>query len=123
MVAFRGGELSLLCLARLLLRCDSDLCSRHSAVLPPPPGLLLVDEATQGVDAAADAIVHATLLRRRETVISVCHRLAHVAHFDLVAVLAGGVICEIGPPAQLERMPGGVYAAMLAAAAATEGAR
>lgn len=61
----------------------------------------MVDEATANVDAACEATVHKTLLGLPATVVSICHRLQHVADFDRVLVLGGGTILEEGSPESL----------------------
>ncbi|CAE8723020.1 unnamed protein product [Polarella glacialis] len=84
------GQRQLLCLSRAALR--------H-------PRLLLVDEATAALDAAADARVQAVLeerfCSRGVTVMQVAHRLASVARCSRIAVLADGALAEIGTPAEL----------------------
>ena len=99
---FSAGERQLLALAR--------------ALLPFPPPLLLCDEATANVDEATDAKVHEVLLRGLDaTVLVVCHRLAHVAAFDLAVVLDDGRVVEEGRPADLLRDPASRLAGLVAA--------
>ena len=107
--ALSAGERALLCLARALLRRDATAAA-----------VLLADEPTSAVDHAADEAVHAALLGLTQTtVVLVAHRLLYVPLFDLVAVVAGGRVVELGAPADLARRPGSAYAALQAAAADT----
>ncbi len=108
-----AGERALLCLARALLRQEQQ---------PPgsaPPTLILADEPTSSVDLQADAIVHDTLLALHQTVLCICHRLHNVPRFDLVAVLAEGLVAELGPPAELAARPGSLYARLSALSSAS----
>jgi ABC-type multidrug transport system fused ATPase/permease subunit len=103
-----AGERALLCLARALLR--KRLYGANFVV---------ADEPTAAVDHLADQIVHNTLLALPDTVICICHRLHFVPRFDLVAVVEGGQVAELGAPADLMRTPGSRYLALTRAAEAS----
>lgn len=84
------GERQLLCLTCAALR---------------EPRLVLVDEATAALNAAADARVQAVLDARfgmrGATLLQVAHRLWSVARCHRVAVLEKGALVEVGPPSEL----------------------
>jgi len=101
-----AGERALLCLARALLHRRL-----HGT------RVVLCDEPTASVDLAADAVVHETILGLPDTVLCICHRLRYVPRFDLVAVVDGGRVVELGPPAVLRSVAGSHYARLLEAAA------
>ncbi|MBB5158811.1 ABC transporter ATP-binding protein [Saccharopolyspora phatthalungensis] len=78
------------------------LVSLARVVLADPP-VLILDEATAALDAAAERTVRAataTVLSGR-TALVIAHRLSTVAETDRVVVLDGGRVVEDGPPAQL----------------------
>jgi ABC-type multidrug transport system fused ATPase/permease subunit len=58
------------------------------------PQLLILDEATSGLDAGSEAFVSATLakLQGQVTVIVIAHRLSTVQHSDIVHVMENGRI-------------------------------
>ncbi|MGW0172448.1 ABC transporter ATP-binding protein [Rhodococcus sp. NPDC003322] len=74
------------------------------------PDVLLLDEATATLDPATERTVleASSLLTRTRTSIVVAHRLATAARADLVVVIDGGRIVEVGPHAAL-RWAGGPY--------------
>ena len=67
------------------------------------PAVLVLDEATSHLDAATEARVQRALSRLRQgrTTVVIAHRLATVLDADLVAVIDGGRVAELGPPAEL----------------------
>ncbi|KAM3511633.1 hypothetical protein MY11210_004717 [Beauveria gryllotalpidicola] len=82
------GQRHLLCLARaLLVRCP----------------ILILDEATSGVDDATDAAVQRVIREEfsHATILVVAHRLLTVADFDSILVMRDGKVAEIGPPTAL----------------------
>jgi ABC-type multidrug transport system fused ATPase/permease subunit len=86
-----GGQRQRLLLARALLA---------------DPKILLLDEPTEGLDAAtADAIL-ADVLATNRSVILVTHRLAGLANFDDVILLDGGQIQQRGQHDYLVHEPG-----------------
>src|SRR5207245_10217153 len=71
------------------------------AIIKHPP-ILILDEPTTALDAAAAAEVNATLHRlgRGKTVFRVAHRLEDVADADVILVLRDGEILAQGPHAE-----------------------
>jgi ATP-binding cassette subfamily B protein len=100
-VRLSAGQTALLALARAL-------------VLDPP--LILLDEATAAIDAAAEAALASALrsgvLGRQRGLLTVAHRLATAREADRVIVLDGGKIAEEGSPGDLIRQ-GGRFAALV----------
>ncbi|CAD0099756.1 unnamed protein product, partial [Aureobasidium mustum] len=65
--------------------------------------IVLVDEATSGLDHETEAVVQ-KLLREEfggKTVIAIAHHLQTIVDFDVVVVLDGGRIAEVGVPGEL----------------------
>jgi len=62
------------------------------------PRLLVLDEATSGLDAGSEAFISASLrrLHHRVTVIVIAHRLSSVQHADVVHVVESGRITASG---------------------------
>jgi ATP-binding cassette, subfamily B, bacterial MsbA len=83
-----GGQRQRLTLARALLR---------------RPDLLVLDEATNALDADAESIVLERLNERSAemSMLVIAHRLSTVQNADLVVVLDAGRVIEMGPPASL----------------------
>jgi len=75
---------------------------------------LVLDEATSHLDAVSEAQVLGALdaLMRNRTTIVIAHRLSTVRNADLVAVLDGGRLIEIGSHADLLAQ-GGLYARLI----------
>ncbi len=85
-----GGERARVALARALLR---------------RPDILILDEATAGLDSETEERIYARLLRLPCTVIGVTHRLATLRLFPRVIALADGRIALDGPTAQVVAAP------------------
>ncbi|RHY65609.1 hypothetical protein DYB30_003437 [Aphanomyces astaci] len=98
-VAFSGGELQLLCVARALLR---------------PGHVLICDEATAYMDTETDGAIHRLLFALPRTVLTICHRVHHLMEYDVVLVLDKGRLVEAGPPHELlAAYPNGMFASLV----------
>ncbi|NUR61254.1 MAG: ABC transporter ATP-binding protein [Catenulispora sp.] len=88
-LALSGGQWQRVALARSLMRDHADL--------------LILDEPSSGLDAAAEHEIHQTLARRRagHTSLLISHRLNTLRDADVLAVLADGEITERGTHEQL----------------------
>ncbi|XP_028802926.1 ABC transporter B family member 2 isoform X2 [Neltuma alba] len=79
------------------------------------PSILLLDEATSALDAESEKSVQEALDRvmvGRTTVI-VAHRLSTIRNADMIAVVQGGRIVEIGNHEELISNPNGAYASLV----------
>lgn len=91
-----GGELRRLAIARALL---------HDAPL------VLLDEPTEGLDAATESQILELLeeVMQKKTVLMVTHRLRGLSHFDQIIVMDNGQIIEQGNHAALMAKQGRYY--------------
>jgi ATP-binding cassette, subfamily B, bacterial len=94
-----GGQRQRLALARVLAR---------------KPSILVLDEATNALDAVTESEVHHELRALRCTTIVVAHRLSTVAAADLILVLDNGSLVEHGNHRELLAKDG-VYARLVEA--------
>ncbi|WP_433221138.1 ABC transporter ATP-binding protein [Dactylosporangium sp. CS-047395] len=80
------------------------------------PDLVILDEATSGIDPATELAVQRALaaLTRGRTTISIAHRISTAEQADRVLVLAAGRLVQAGPHARLAALPG-PYADLLTA--------
>jgi ATP-binding cassette subfamily B protein/subfamily B ATP-binding cassette protein MsbA len=85
------------------------------AMLKDAP-VVILDEPTSSMDSLTEREVMAGIERLLEgrTAFIIAHRLATVRHADMVAVIDGGRLVELGPPQTL--LAGGGRFAELAAA-------
>ncbi|MFN2595123.1 MAG: ATP-binding cassette domain-containing protein [Actinomycetota bacterium] len=97
-VRMSGGQRQRLAIARALLR---------------DPAILIFDEATSALDARTETEIRETISQvvSGRTTISITHRLGIAADADIVVVLDGGVVAEMGPHSQLVTA-GGLYQAL-----------
>jgi ATP-binding cassette subfamily C protein CydC len=93
-----GGQLQRLAIARSFLK---------------DPGILILDEATSELDRATEATVLDEVYSERggRTLIVVAHRMETVVSADLIAVMDGGRLVELGTHETLQ-VAGGVYSAL-----------
>lgn len=83
------GQRQLVCLARVILE---DKCR-----------ILILDEATSGIDHITEAAIQGAIKDnfRNVTILVVAHKLLTVADFDSILVLSQGEVVEHGAPQQL----------------------
>ena len=91
-----GGQRQRLCLAR---------------AIAARPDVLVLDEATSGVDRITERRIYRNLMRLRCTKVFVTHRLYIAREADCVVVLDGGRVVESGRHGEL-MVRGGLYARM-----------
>jgi ATP-binding cassette, subfamily B, bacterial MsbA len=78
------------------------------------PALVVLDEATSALDTASEGLVQAALanLLRGRTSFLIAHRLATVIDADLIVVIEGGRIAQVGTHAELLAQRNGLYHAL-----------
>lgn len=97
------GQQQLFSLARALL------------MRPSRGHLVLLDEATSSVDGETDQLMQ-TLIRdefSEHTVITVAHRLETILDSDIIMVLDGGRLAEVGTPGELAEREGGLFRSLM----------
>jgi ATP-binding cassette, subfamily B, bacterial MsbA len=80
------------------------------AILKDAP-ILLLDEATSALDTESERLVQEALARftKNRTTLVIAHRLSTVQNADLICVMEGGELAELGTHGELGAK-GGVYA-------------
>jgi ATP-binding cassette, subfamily B, putative efflux pump len=75
------------------------------------PPILILDEATSGLDSEVENLIHDAVRRlmKGRTSFLIAHRLASAVDADVIVVLDQGRVVEVGPHAALLKT-GGVYA-------------
>ncbi|TLS29492.1 hypothetical protein PpBr36_02112 [Pyricularia pennisetigena] len=96
---FSLGQRQLMALARALVRASQ---------------IIICDEATSSVDMETDAKIQATMAVgfRGKTLLCIAHRLRTIVGYDRICVMDQGRIAELGEPAELFRMEGGIFRGM-----------
>jgi ABC-type multidrug transport system ATPase subunit len=97
---FSVGQRQLLCLARALVRQSP---------------ILVLDEATAGVDVITDALIQKTIREefKDRTVLAIAHRLNTIIDSNLILVLDAGERVEYGSPVELLANKRGVFTGMV----------
>lgn len=93
-VTLSGGQRQRIALARALLT---------------DPKILILDDATSAIDSATEDQIQQAIYNasRGRTTLLITHRLSQIRRADLIVVLRGGRVTEIGTHAQLlEQSPG-----------------
>ena len=75
------------------------------------PALVILDEATSSLDTASEALIQAALanLLHGRTAFIIAHRLSTIVDADLIVVMDGGLIVQMGTHAQLLADRDGLY--------------
>jgi ABC-type multidrug transport system fused ATPase/permease subunit len=72
------------------------------------PPILILDEATSGLDSEVENLIHDAVRRlmKGRTSFLIAHRLASAVDADLIVVLDGGRIVEVGSHSELVKRAG-----------------
>jgi|GEM_PF-161369 len=97
---FSFGQRQLICIARAVLR----QCK-----------IILLDEATSGVDGATDDLMQITIRTefKNATVLTIAHRLETIMGCDQIAVMDAGRLAEYAPPATLLQNPKSMFSELV----------
>ncbi len=87
------GQRQLICIARAILTS---------------PRILMLDEATSNVDSLTESLIQEALknLLQSRTAVVIAHRLSTIRNADIICVIEGGKIMEIGKHEELLKMNG-----------------
>jgi ABC-type bacteriocin/lantibiotic exporter with double-glycine peptidase domain len=99
-----GGQRQRLALARALVH---------------RPAILLLDEATSALDTLTERQVQQALASLRSTRIVIAHRLSTIMDADLILVMDGGRLVEVGTHEQLSAA-GGIYTSLVSQRSGTQ---
>jgi ABC-type multidrug transport system fused ATPase/permease subunit len=75
------------------------------------PALVILDEATSSLDTTSEALIQVALanLLHGRTALIIAHRLSTIVDADLIVVMDGGLIVQMGTHAQLLAQRDGLY--------------
>ena len=78
--------------------------------------LVVLDEATSSLDTAGESLIQAALgnLLHGRTAFIIAHRLSTIVDADLIVVMDGGLIVQMGTHAQLLAERDGLYCRLCA---------
>lgn len=95
-VMLSGGQKQRVAIARALMK---------------DPKILLLDEATSALDSQSEYLVREALERvmKNRTVLTIAHRLSTIKSADVIAVLKGGQIVELGSYSELSAIDNGAF--------------
>ncbi len=98
-------------------RSEKQLINLTRVVLHKPK-VVLLDEATNGLDANEEVSLHLRILNalRQSTVLTVTHRLPTIVNYDRVLVVGNGKILEDGNPKDLLKKSVGFFSSLWKAA-------
>ncbi len=101
-IKLSGGQRQRIAIARALIK---------------EPKILIMDEATSSVDTESERMIQLALAQRQTqrnaTVFIIAHRLSTVRNADVILVLDGGELVQMGSHEQLLHQEGSVYANMV----------
>ena len=82
---------------------------------PSHSRILILDEATSSVDTRTEVLIQRAMhrLMQGRTSFVIAHRLSTIRHADLIVVLKGGRVQQMGTHDELMAL-GGSYAALVA---------
>ena len=94
-VTLSGGQMQRVAIARMLVRKTP---------------IMILDDSLSAVDSVTDSRIREALGKKFKgaTVIIISHRIKSIESADMVMVLDGGKVAEMGTPAELEKA-GGIY--------------
>ncbi|XP_057769484.1 ABC transporter B family member 15-like [Salvia miltiorrhiza] len=99
-VQMSGGQKQRIAIARAVIKA---------------PKILLLDEATSALDSESERVVQEALDKAAvgRTTITIAHRLSTIRNADLIAVVQGGQVMEIGSHDDLIEDEGGLYTSLV----------
>ncbi|KAH7118766.1 multidrug resistance-like protein [Dendryphion nanum] len=95
---FSHGQVQMFSLARALMRRDTS-------------SIVVMDEVTSSVDRETDERMQKVIREEFEgkTLVTIAHRVETVRDYDLLVVLGGGEVVEVGKPEEMMVREGGVF--------------